>query len=66
MPNPIDVNSDLFCLQIKFYAGNHLVVCNGRKLRGTKEPLYEGERGDCKGWLKPQHSWHLIPSLYGK
>ena len=39
----------------------------GRKQRGTKEPLDEGERGERKGWLKTQHSkklrsWHLIPS----
>ena len=29
---------------------------NGRKWRGTKEPLDEGERGEWKGWLKTQHS----------
>ena len=39
--------------------------------RGTKEPLDEGEGGECKGWLKTQHSkklrsWHLVPSLHGK
>ena len=28
----------------------------GRKQRGTKEPLDEGERGECKSWLKTQHS----------
>ena len=28
---------------------------NGRKWRGTKEPLNEGERGELKGWLKTQH-----------
>ena len=28
---------------------------NGRKQRGTKEPL-EGERGQWKSWLKTQHS----------
>ena len=28
----------------------------GRKWRGTKEPLDEGERGKWKGWLKTQHS----------
>ena len=27
----------------------------GRKQRGTKEPLDEGERGECKSWLKTQH-----------
>ena len=29
---------------------------NGRKWRGTKEPLDEGERGEWKSWLKAQHS----------
>ena len=28
----------------------------GRKWRGTKEPLDEGERGEWKSWLKSQHS----------
>ena len=28
----------------------------GRKRRGTKEPLDEGERGERKSWLKSQHS----------
>ena len=28
----------------------------GRKWRGTKEPLDEGERGQWKSWLKTQHS----------
>ena len=27
----------------------------GRKWRGTKEPLDEGERGEWKSWLKAQH-----------
>ena len=29
---------------------------NGRKQRGTKEPLDESERGEWKSWLKIQHS----------
>ena len=29
---------------------------NGRKLRGTKECLDEGEREELKSWLKTQHS----------
>ena len=29
---------------------------NGRKWRGTKEPLDEGERGEWKSWLKTQLS----------
>ena len=28
----------------------------GRKQRGTEEPLDESERGECKSWLKAQHS----------
>ena len=30
----------------------------GRKQRGTKEPLDEGDRGEWKSWLKTQHSKH--------
>ena len=42
----------------------------GRKWRGTKESLDEGERGEWKSWLKTQHSkneYHGIPvpSLHG-
>ena len=29
---------------------------NGRKWRGTKEPLDENERGEWKSWLKIRHS----------
>ena len=29
---------------------------NGRKQRGTKEPLDESERAELKSWLKAQHS----------
>ena len=29
---------------------------NGRKQRGTEEPLEEGERGEWKSRLKTQHS----------
>ena len=41
---------------------------NGRKQRGTKEHLDEGERGEWKTWLKTQklRSWYLVPSLHGK
>ena len=39
---------------------NHAVTIrdhpNGRKQRGTKEPLIESERGKLKSWLKIQHS----------
>ena len=38
-----------------------LLICRwhhpyGRKWRGSKEPLDEGERVEWKGWLKTQHS----------
>ena len=33
-----------------------ITTTNGRKWRGTKELLDEGERGDWKIWLKTQHS----------
>ena len=44
---------------------------NGRKWRGTKKPLDEGERRKWKSWLDTQHSknlrsWHQVPSLHGK
>ena len=44
---------------------------NGRKWRGTKEPLDEGERGRVKklaksSTLKKLRSWHPVPSLHGK
>ena len=29
---------------------------NGRKWKGTKQPLDEGERGEWESWLKTQHS----------
>ena len=29
---------------------------NGRKQRGTKEPLGESEKGEWRRWLKTQHS----------
>ena len=42
---------------------------DGRKERRTKKPLDESERGECKGWLKAQHSEnedHGIWSHHGK
>ena len=44
---------------------------NGRKQRGTKEPLDKGERGEDKSWFKTQHSkkltsWYRVLSLHGK
>ena len=58
----------------------HLQICrwqhpNGRKWRGTKEPLDKGERAEWKSWLKTQHSknedhglWsnHLMANRWGK
>ena len=40
---------------------------NGKKWRGTKEHLDEGERGEWKIWLKNStfkklRLWHLVPS----
>ena len=38
---------------------------NGRKSRGTKEPLDEGERGEWKSWPKTQHSAiRVVSSAY--
>ena len=37
---------------------------NGRKWRGTKEPLNEDERGEWKGWLKTQHVKTKIMKSY--
>ena len=37
--------------------------CYGRKWRGTKEPLDEGERGEWKNWLKTQHSKNKVLKL---
>ena len=51
------------------------MITNGRKKRGTKEPLDEGERGEWKRWLKTQHSknkdhgiWfhHFMKNRWGK
>ena len=36
---------------------------NGRKSRGTKEPLDEGEKGEWKSQLKTQHSKNWIHSI---
>ena len=42
----------------------------GRMWRGTEELLDEGERGECKSWLKTQYSkyrlWHFVSSFHGK
>ena len=42
LPGEISTTSDT---QIIYYS-------NGRKWRGTKEPLDKGERGEWKSWLK--------------
>ena len=44
---------------------------NGRKWRGIKEPLDEGEGGEWKRWLKTKYlkklrSWHPLPLPNGK
>ena len=33
-----------------------LINLKGNHVKGTKEPLDEGERGELKSWLKAQHS----------
>ena len=41
----------------------------GRKQRGTKEPLDEGEGGERKSWpkiLKKLRLWYPAPLLHGK
>ena len=41
----------------------------GRKQRGIKELLDQGEKGEWKSWLKTfknLRSWHPVPSLHGK
>ena len=36
----------------------------GRKQRRTKEPLDKSEGGDCKSWLKAQHSENLDHGIW--
>ena len=48
-----------------------MIPLNGKKWRGTKEPLDAGERGEWKSWLTTQHSkklrsLHQDSSLHGK
>ena len=38
---------------------------NGRRQRGTRELLDEGERGEWKNWLKTQHSKNQDHGIYG-
>ena len=45
MPGEISITSDV-----------QMTNTYGRKLRGTKEPLDENERGQLKSWFKTQHS----------
>ena len=42
--------------EISITSNMHMTHPYGRKQRGTKEPLDEGERGEWKKWLKTQHS----------
>ena len=41
-----------------------------QKVKRTKKPLDEGERGERKSWPKTQHSknksWDMVPSLHNK
>ena len=45
LPGEISITSDV-----------QMTNTYGRKLRGTKEPLDENERGQLKSWFKTQHS----------
>ena len=38
-------------------------ITNGRKWRGTLEPLYEGAREEWKSWLKTQQSENQIHGI---
>ena len=64
----IELHKLLLHDKVVIHEGDH---SNGRKWRGTKEPLDEGEREEWKSWLKTQHSKNynygiLIPSHHGK
>ena len=41
--------------EIPITSGMHIIPPYGRKRRETNEPLDEGEKGECKDWLKTQH-----------
>ena len=49
-----------------------MIPTNGRKWRGTREPLDKGEGGKWKSQLKTKYLkkklrlWHLTPLLHGK
>ena len=57
------------CL-FNFYADMQMTPPLWQKVRGTKKPLDESERGSEKIGLKlniqKTRSWHLVPSLHGK
>ena len=53
----------------------HMIPLYGRKWRGTKEPLDDGERWELKSWLETQHSknedhgiqsHHFMANRWGK
>ena len=49
---------------------NNLYICSwhhpyGRKWRGNKKPLDEGERGEWKSWLKTQQSENEVGNIWG-
>ena len=47
--------------QPQIYRWHH---SKGRKRRGIKEPLDEGERGEWKSWLKTQHLKHYNHGIW--
>jgi len=42
--------------EISIISNMQMTKLNGRKQRGSKEPLDKGERGEWKSWLKTQYS----------
>ena len=60
LPGEISTTSDI-----------QMILPNGRKWRGTTQPLDKGKRGEWKSWFKTYYSknegqWHPVPSLHGK
>ena len=42
--------------EISIISNMQMTKLNGRKQRGSKEPLDKGERGEWRSWLKTQYS----------
>ena len=57
--------------EISISSDTQIIPPNGRKWRGTKEPLHEAESEEWKAGLKLKplrklRWWHPVPSLHGK